>query len=138
MKIAHGNSAYSVSKMTFQIKLAEKNWYHIPRYLSDISGQSSDFQPGDPVTRQEFLSVLMSIKHILLRSTFHTDQIESLLEAAVMEFAEEEPGYGSVEKCSCPSGMCYYFNLLLLVVIDLDFFDYIIAIVHLIGHVRAR
>lgn len=104
MKIGHGNDAYSSSKMTFHIKLTEKNWYHIPKNVHDILGQSSSFQPGEPVTRQEFLSVLMNVKYILLRSTFHTDQIESLLEEAILENVEEEPGYGSVEKCSCPSG----------------------------------
>lgn len=105
MKIGHGNSAYTSSKMTFLLKMTEKDWYHIPKNVHDIKGQSSNFEPGDPVTRQEFLSILMDIKYILLRSTFHTDQIESLLEEAILEIVEEEPGYGSVEKCSCPSGM---------------------------------
>lgn len=82
----------------------EKNWYHLSNEIRDITGQSSNFQPGDSVTRNEFLNILMNIKYILLRSTFHTDQIESLLENATLEFLEEEPGYGSVEKCSCPSG----------------------------------
>lgn len=91
--------------MTFYIKMTEKDWYHFPENIKDIAGQSSNFQPGAPVSRQEFLSTLINIKHILLRSTFHTDQIESLLEDATMEFLEEELGYGSVEKCSCPSGM---------------------------------
>ncbi|CAH2013089.1 unnamed protein product, partial [Acanthoscelides obtectus] len=57
-----------------------------------------------PVSRQDFLSILSDIKYILLRSTFHTDQIEALLEEAKWDVGVEEEGYSSVEKCSCPSG----------------------------------
>lgn len=114
MKIGYGNNVYTSSKMTFLVKLTEKGWYHIPEEIHDIAGQSSVFHPTVSVSRQEFLTIIMDIKHILLRSTFHTDQIESLLEKVTLDILEEEPGYGSVEKCSCPSGN---FILLLLYVI---------------------
>lgn len=104
MKIGYGNNVYTSSKMTILLKLTEEGWYHIPKEIHDIAGESSNFQPGVSVTRQDFLNIIMDIKYILLRSTFHTDQIESLLEKVTLEVLEEEPGYGSVEKCSCPSG----------------------------------
>lgn len=103
MKIGHGNYSYTSSKMTFNIKITERNWFHMPNV--DDNAESSNFQPGKAVNRKEFLNVLMSIKSILLRSTFHTDQIESLLESVVFQIVPEEPGYGGVEKCSCPSGI---------------------------------
>lgn len=61
---------------------------------------------GSPVTRNEFLTVLTSVKKILLRSTFHTDQIEALLEETSLSIGEivDAYGFGSVEKCSCSSG----------------------------------
>ncbi|XP_044266539.1 laminin subunit alpha-1 isoform X2 [Tribolium madens] len=88
MKIAHGNESLTVSNATFEIRLKEENWYHLDSNLA--------------VSRTEFLSVLSNISHILLRATFHTDQIESLLEEATMR-ADSQSAL-DVEKCLCPSG----------------------------------
>lgn len=104
MKIGHGDDVYTSSKMNFHMKMNEIGWYHIPSDVSDITNVASSVYHGKPVTRHEFLSILVDVKHILLRSTFHTDQIEALLEQASMEFEQADDGYGSVEKCSCPSG----------------------------------
>lgn len=61
---------------------------------------------GDYVTRQQFLSVLANIKYILLRATYHTDQIECSLEQMVLHVGDLETpqSYSLVEQCSCPSG----------------------------------
>ncbi|KYB27445.1 Laminin subunit alpha-1-like Protein [Tribolium castaneum] len=88
LKIAHGNESLTVSNATFEIRLKESNWYHLDSNLS--------------VSRSEFLRVLSNISHILLRATFHTDQIESLLEEATMR-ADSQSAH-EVEKCLCPSG----------------------------------
>lgn len=61
---------------------------------------------GDYVTRHQFLSVLANIKYVLLRATYHTDQIECSLEQMVLHVGDLEApqSYSLVEKCSCPSG----------------------------------
>lgn len=107
MKIAHGDDEFEGSNATFRIKLHEYNWYHVPPTVKDIITRlrRTEYR-GDPVTRFQFLSVLTNLKHILLRATFHTDQIEGMLEGAVLESGHlgEDETYSPVEKCSCPSG----------------------------------
>lgn len=105
LKIGYGDDTYTSPKMTFQLKLNEDNWYHIAEDITDISKVESSIYHGEKVTRHEFLSILSNISSILLRSTFHTDQIEALLEEATLYIGEgDEDGYTSVERCSCPSG----------------------------------
>ncbi|CAH1980446.1 unnamed protein product [Acanthoscelides obtectus] len=101
LKVAHGYNIYSNSKMTFHIKMSEQGWYFFDEEKLPTPQNSFQIQP---VSRQDFLSILSDIKYILLRSTFHTDQIEALLEEAKWDVGVEEEGYSSVEKCSCPSG----------------------------------
>nr|CAH7745361.1 unnamed protein product [Callosobruchus chinensis] len=101
LKIAQGYDIYTSSKMTFHIKMNEKGWYFLEEEAKLPTAQNS-FEIR-PVSRQDFLSILSDIKYVLLRSTFHTDQIEALLEEAKWEVGVEEEGYSSVEKCSCPS-----------------------------------
>lgn len=57
---------------------------------------------------KHLINVILISIHFLL-GTFHTDQIEALLESATMSYGNEELTYesGSVEKCSCPSGENY-------------------------------
>ncbi|VEN49015.1 unnamed protein product [Callosobruchus maculatus] len=102
LKIAQGYDIYTSSKMTFHIKMTEKGWYFLEEESKLPTAQNS-FEIR-PVSRQDFLSILTDIKYVLLRSTFHTDQIEALLEEAKWDVGAEEEGYSSVEKCSCPSG----------------------------------
>ncbi|RZC38567.1 Laminin B domain containing protein, partial [Asbolus verrucosus] len=104
LKIAHGNDFFTASNMTFRIKMSEAGWYHIPPDVSDIVTRMKRTQyVGDPVNRRQFLGILANVSHILLRATFHTDQIESLLEEATMH-ADSDLEITDVEKCSCPSG----------------------------------
>ncbi|XP_056646625.1 laminin subunit alpha-2 [Diorhabda sublineata] len=104
LKIGCGDEIHTSSKLASQIKLNELNWYHIPNNISDITKVNSNIYHGRSVTRFEFLSILVNVTNILLRSTFHTDQIEALLEEATLDIGEDEYGYSSVERCSCPSG----------------------------------
>lgn len=100
LKIAYGSSFYANSSMSFGIRIQETGWYHLPQ---DIKKLEKENFLGDPVSRFDFLSVLANVSNILLRATFHTDQIETLLEEAVFEIFPT-PEVSSVEKCSCPSG----------------------------------
>ncbi|KAK9872272.1 hypothetical protein WA026_017075 [Henosepilachna vigintioctopunctata] len=108
MRIAYGNDIYSsTSNTTFRVKMNEVGWYHISEEVKDISHRLRRTEyKGDPVNRRQFLSLLSDIKFILVRATFHTDQIEALFEAAEMLLGniEETESYSGVEKCSCPSG----------------------------------
>lgn len=127
MRIAYGDDLFKQqTNMTFNIRLKEEGWYHVPEDVKDIvtrlrraeyKGKLNKLQylfdfflltsfSGDPVTRPQFLSVLSNIKYILLRATFHTDQIECSLETVSMGSGEleENENYSAVEKCSCPSG----------------------------------
>lgn len=103
-RIAHGDDEYTSDTMTFDIKLNEIGWYVVPEDVADIAVSDGAKYKGRSVTREEYLKVLMDLKHILLRCTFHTDQIEALLEEAVLNLGDDSEYYSSVEKCSCPSG----------------------------------
>ncbi|XP_066263051.1 laminin subunit alpha lam-3 isoform X1 [Euwallacea similis] len=107
VQLGYGDNIYSSQKMTFDIEFSEKGWYVIPSEIRDITTRmlKSDYNNG-PVSRELFLSVIADLKYMLLRGTFHTDQIEALLENAIMSYGSEDSNYekGSVEKCSCPSG----------------------------------
>ncbi|XP_031343042.1 laminin subunit alpha-1-like [Photinus pyralis] len=107
MKIGFGEEQYVGKDMEFRIKLQEYDWYHVPSDVKDIITRLRRTEyKGDPVSRFQFLSVLTDIKYILLRATFHTDQIEGMLEGAVLEtgIMGENEDYSAVERCSCPSG----------------------------------
>ncbi|KAJ3632653.1 hypothetical protein MTP99_009645 [Tenebrio molitor] len=84
--------------------MVENNWYHISPNKNEVSATlKRNKSLGESVNRKQFLSVLTNISHILLRATFHADQIESLLEEAMI-YADGEYETVDVEKCSCPSG----------------------------------
>ncbi|KAL1491007.1 hypothetical protein ABEB36_011669 [Hypothenemus hampei] len=106
--LGYGDEIYGSQKMSFEIPLKEPGWYVIPNEIKDITTSMSkrDYNKG-PATRKQFLTVLSNIKHILLRGTFHTDQIEALLESATMSYGNENSNYeeGTVEKCSCYTGL---------------------------------
>ncbi|KAJ3653214.1 hypothetical protein Zmor_012478 [Zophobas morio] len=98
-KIAIGNDFYSTSNETFNVKLKENGWYHLPSHSQNSFANIQD----NPVDRKHFLSVMSNISCVLLRATFHTDQIESLLEEVTLH-ADDEDSSADVEKCFCPSG----------------------------------
>ncbi|EAT47381.1 AAEL001477-PA [Aedes aegypti] len=110
MKIAYGDETFTgPSNATLEIVLKEDNWYHVPKSVRDIVTRLKRTEyHGDPVTRAQFLSVLMDVENILLRGTFHTDQVESVLEAATLHEGSTETevsvGESLVEKCDCPPG----------------------------------
>lgn len=88
----------------------EEGWYHVPRTVKDIVTRlrRTEYR-GDPVTRVQFMSVLSDVESMLIRGTFHTDQVESVMERTILH-AEHSISEGNelssslVEHCKCPIG----------------------------------
>lgn len=76
MKIACGDEIFPSTNATISVELSERDWYHVPRTVKDIVTRlrRTEYR-GDPVTRVQFMSVLSDVESILIRGTFHTDQV---------------------------------------------------------------
>ena len=79
--IAYGAMRYVKRKnATIEVTLTEKDWYHIPATLYDIEAQSYKYQRpefiGKQVSKIEFMKVLGSMERMLIRTKYHTDQLE--------------------------------------------------------------
>lgn len=108
MKIAYGDNTFSNSNATISITLSEEGWYHVPRTVRDIVTRlrRTEYR-GDPVTRVQFMSVLSEVESTLVRGTFHTDQVESVLVTAQLNVGFNEKtkqNINLVEDCQCPIG----------------------------------
>ncbi len=81
MVIGCGASRYKGRKnATIVVDLKEKDWYHIPTTLFDIEARSylherPDFI-GKAVAKVDFMKVIGSIERLLIRTKYHTDQLE--------------------------------------------------------------
>ncbi|XP_058446853.1 laminin subunit alpha-1 isoform X1 [Malaya genurostris] len=110
LKIAYGDDTLTGhSNATIDITLKEENWYHVPKSVKDIITRLKRTEyHGDPVTRMQFMSVLSDVESILLRGTYHTDQVESVLELAALytgrSASETVTDQSLVEQCDCPVG----------------------------------
>ncbi|XP_026686393.1 laminin subunit alpha-1-like [Diaphorina citri] len=112
LRIGSGNSQYdSRDNLTLSLPLLESHFYHIPPGLNDIIAEftSEEMYMGGAVTKEQFLSVLTDVKHVLLRAKYHTDQAETSLSWARLETGSEDPsGQGelldNIEQCTCPLG----------------------------------
>lgn len=81
LKIAYGDETFDNSNATIEIMMVEEGWYHVPRTVKDIvmtRMRRTEYR-GDPVTRVQFMSVISDVESILLRGTFHTDQVHFLV-----------------------------------------------------------
>lgn len=113
MKIAYGDRTFTESNATIEVTLMEEGWYHVPRTVKDIVTRlrRTEYR-GDPVTRVQFMSVLSDVESLMLRGTFHTDQVESVMEQTVLHAERQSAttsvmsgvGIGLVEQCKCPIG----------------------------------
>lgn len=107
MKIAYGDNIFSETNSTILVQLTEHGWYQMPQTIdNDGILQPSDYR-GDYVSRSQFLSVLSNIESVMLRGSFHTDQAESILIRASLEFGKgnkNEVRSNLVEQCACPQG----------------------------------
>lgn len=108
MKIAYGDEIFTNSNATITVPLTEDGWYHVPQVVKDISTRTRRTQyRGDPVTHYQFMSVLSNVDSILLRGSFHTDQVESILIRATLNsgrIANNDISFSLVEQCKCPIG----------------------------------
>ncbi|XP_055595374.1 laminin subunit alpha-1 [Uranotaenia lowii] len=110
LKIACGDMTYNgLSNTTIDIDLREENWYHVPKSVKDIVTRLKRTEyHGESVTRTQFMSVLSDVESILVRGTYHTDQVESVLEEAMLYEGGSElealQSQSLVESCDCPIG----------------------------------
>lgn len=112
MKIAYGDHLFSGSNATIEVQLLESGWYHVPRTVKDIVTRSRRTEyRGDPVSRSQFMSVLADVESLMLRGTFHTDQVESVMEQTVLHadrhtstIVTNDHDMTIVEQCQCPIG----------------------------------
>ena len=81
MMIGYGKNRYLNRKnCTMDITLVEDDWYHIPSSLIDIPARSyarerPDFV-GKKVSKEEFMKIMGSLSRMLIRTKYHTDQLE--------------------------------------------------------------
>ena len=77
MRIAYGEERFDNQDATISVPLQEQGWYHIPSSIEDLDTRfrKTEFR-GQPVTRNEMMSVLADLKHILIRAQYHSEQIE--------------------------------------------------------------
>ena len=81
MMIGYGTNRYLKRKnCTIDITLVEDDWYHIPSNLLDIPARSyarerPDFV-GKRVSKEEFMKIIGIISRLLIRTKYHTDQLE--------------------------------------------------------------
>ncbi|CAD7085668.1 unnamed protein product [Hermetia illucens] len=106
-KIAYADEEFQEYGATIRIPLTEKGWYHVPKTVKDIVTRlrRTEYR-GDPVTRMQFMSVLSDVETVMIRGTYHTDQVESILERATLYAGSEieEHEWSLVEECQCPPG----------------------------------
>jgi len=65
VQLGYGESWYHQNNMSVTVQLVETGWYQVT-------------EPGGPASRPLLLSVLASVKYLLLRAKFHTDHVEAL------------------------------------------------------------
>lgn len=111
LKIAYADESYEGLELALNVTLTEQGWYHVPPAVKDIKTRLRRTEGGDyhgeAVTRAQFLSVLVSLDALLIRAAYHTDQVETSLEHAVIYSGGLELGGQAttqVEQCVCPAG----------------------------------
>lgn len=106
MRIAYGDVAHSGDSLHLTVLLTEKGWYHVPESVRDIPSRRRRTEyRGDPVTRNQFLKVLVDVEDLLIRAKFHADQLEGYLHDATIAITPPESDEVSiVEECTCPQG----------------------------------
>lgn len=122
MRIATGDEVFRGRDTVLDVMLTEENWYHVPQGVRDIVTRMRRTEyRGASVTRSQFVQVISDVQAILVRGTYHTDQVESVLEEVRLfrgrmageeekkeKSAEDSSSFEDfgtlVEQCKCPSG----------------------------------
>ena len=81
MMIGYGRKRYLNRKnCTIDVLLMEDDWYHIPSSLIEIPAKSYERERpdfvGKRVSKQEFMKIMGSISRMLIRTKYHTDQLD--------------------------------------------------------------
>lgn len=117
MKIATGDDVFPGHDTVLDIIFTEDHWYHVPASVKDIVTRlrRTEYR-GDPVTRSQFMQVISDLEGIMIRGTYHTDQVESVLEEVRLFTGKMGNNSSSstsvsldnfgvqVEQCKCPIG----------------------------------
>ncbi|KAL7739990.1 hypothetical protein ACLKA6_007497 [Drosophila palustris] len=111
LKIAYADESFESLEVALNVTLTEQGWYHVPPAVTDIKTRlrrtEGGAYHGESVTRSQFLSVMVSLDALLIRAAYHTDQVETSLERAVIYSGGMELGAKAttqVEQCICPPG----------------------------------
>lgn len=107
MRIAYGEEQYNGQEATISVPLQEQGWYHVRSEVQDIPTRHRRTEyRGDPVTRAQMLRILASVKHLMIRAQYHSEQVEGSLLSALLLIGEraEEEDESLVEQCQCPVG----------------------------------
>ncbi|KAI4487730.1 hypothetical protein M0802_011876 [Mischocyttarus mexicanus] len=109
MRIAYGEEQYNGQEAEISVSLTEEGWYHVRTEIRDIPTRlkRTDFR-GDPVNRKQMIHVLADLKYLLIRTQYHSEQIEGSLLSAILPVGEptrsEDGSESLVEMCDCPEG----------------------------------
>lgn len=121
MRIATGDEVFNGHDTILDVILKEDSWYHVPSSVKDIVTRlrRTEYR-GEEVTRSQFMAVISDLEAILVRGTYHTDQVESVLEEVrlftgrVKTTTSDSVEYSDtvsfdnfgvlVEQCKCPTG----------------------------------
>ncbi|VVC37186.1 Hypothetical protein CINCED_3A012310 [Cinara cedri] len=98
-----GENLRTFNRITGDVKLIEDDWFYV---TSDLKNFETPIGNND-VSRDEFLSILSDIKHILIKAKYHTNQVESNLIDAFMDVGDingKGRNVNGVENCTCPLG----------------------------------
>lgn len=106
-RLAYGYGEMHETDILIDIPLQEDYWYQIPFNVSSFDFASHEVERRF-ASRNQFLTVLNGLQHILIRSSFHTDQVEtSLRQVTIMKSSSSKVAGDSVnyvEECICQPG----------------------------------
>jgi laminin alpha 1/2 len=82
MRVGYGDTVHLEHNASVAVPLREGAWYLLRDGVKDISTRlrrtGAELAPykGDTATRNQLLSVLADVQHVLVRAKYHTDQVE--------------------------------------------------------------
>lgn len=72
--IAYGGKNFRTSNMIVgNVSLTEDDWFYVTKDFKNLETPIDNTE----VSRDEFLSILSDIKHVLIKAKYHTNQVES-------------------------------------------------------------
>jgi len=68
-----GKSPRNPNNITGEVSLTETDWFYVTKDLRNLDTPVDNTD----VSRDEFLSILSDVKHVLIKAKYHTNQVES-------------------------------------------------------------